>query len=47
MNPWDVQIDFWNVGQGDASTIVFPDKKLVVIDVGPFNSSISRCIISI
>ena len=42
MNPWDVQIDFWNVGQGDASTIVFPDKKLVVIDVGPFNSSISR-----
>ena len=42
MNPGDVQIDFWNVGQGDASTITFSNGAIVVIDVGPFNSSISR-----
>ena len=38
----DVQIDFWNVGQGDASSIILPDNKLILIDVGPINSTLSR-----
>jgi len=37
-----IQLDFWNVGQGDASTITLPDGSLCVIDVGPANSSLSR-----
>lgn len=37
-----VQIDFWNVGQGDGSTITLPDGSLIVIDVGPLGSSLSK-----
>ena len=30
-----ITVDFWNVGQGDASSISRPDGKMDVIDVGP------------
>ena len=32
-------VDFWNVGQGDATSIVRPDGSLDIIDVGPANDS--------
>lgn len=34
----EVTVDFWNVGQGDCSTIRTADNHLVVLDVGPRNS---------
>ncbi len=33
-----VQIDFWDVGQGDCSSIRLPDGRLILIDVGPVGS---------
>lgn len=35
-----MQIDFWDVGQGDCSVITLKDKRLVIIDVGPRSSPI-------
>lgn len=35
-----MQIDFWDVGQGDCSVITLKDEKLVIIDVGPRSSPI-------
>ncbi|MGI6353822.1 MAG: MBL fold metallo-hydrolase [Lentisphaeria bacterium] len=35
MEPEKIQLDFWNVGQGDASTITWPNERLTVIDCGP------------
>ncbi len=35
-------IDFWNVGQGDATSISLPSGDLILIDVGPKNSSLSQ-----
>lgn len=32
-------VDFWNVGQGDASSIIRPDDSWDVIDVGPAQDS--------
>lgn len=34
-----IQVDFWNVGQGDSSSLLFSDGSLVVIDVGPPGNS--------
>jgi beta-lactamase superfamily II metal-dependent hydrolase len=33
-----LRIDFWDVGQGDASVITLPDGRLIIIDVGPSES---------
>src|SRR5688500_8836106 len=33
-----LDVSFWDVGQGDCSTIHLPDGRLVVIDVGPRGS---------
>ena len=33
-----IRIDLWDVGQGDCSTIVLPDGRLIIIDVGPRGS---------
>lgn len=30
-----LEIDFWNVGQGDCTVIKLPNGKLIIIDVGP------------
>ena len=37
-----IDVDFWNVGQGDASSIRRPDNSWDVIDVGPVNSQLCR-----
>jgi beta-lactamase superfamily II metal-dependent hydrolase len=42
----DIQVDFWNVGQGDASSITLPGNELIVIDVGPMNSTFARWLCS-
>jgi beta-lactamase superfamily II metal-dependent hydrolase len=33
-----IQIDLWDVGQGDCSVIRLPDGELIIIDVGPTGS---------
>jgi competence protein ComEC len=33
-----LQIDFWDVGQGDCSVVRLPDENLIIIDVGPVGS---------
>lgn len=33
-----LEVNFWDVGQGDCSTITLPDGSLVIIDVGPRGS---------
>ncbi len=33
-----LQVTFWDVGQGDCSTITLPDGRLIIIDVGPRGS---------
>jgi hypothetical protein len=33
-----LEIDFWNVGQGDCTVIKLPDGNLIIIDVGPRGS---------
>lgn len=33
-----LQITFWDVGQGDCSTITLPDGSLIIIDTGPRGS---------
>lgn len=33
-----LEIDFWNVGQGDCTVIKLPSGKLIIIDVGPRGS---------
>lgn len=38
MKDEEVQIDFWDVGQGDCSSIRLPDGRLILIDVGPIGS---------
>ena len=38
----NVIVDFWNVGQGDASSILMPSGELILIDVGPKNSTMSQ-----
>jgi len=35
----EIQVDFWNAGQGDASSILKPDGSMDIIDVGPSDSS--------
>lgn len=40
MKPDRIQLDFWNVGQGDASTITWPNGELTVIDCGPKGNSL-------
>ena len=37
-----VVVDFWNVGQGDATSIKLPSGELILIDVGPKNSTLSQ-----
>ena len=37
-----VTIDFWNVGQGDATSIRLPTGELILIDVGPRGSTLSQ-----
>lgn len=37
-----VAVDIWNVGQGDASSIRLPSGELILIDVGPGNSTVSQ-----
>ena len=32
------EVTFWDVGQGDCSTINLPDGRLVIVDVGPRGS---------
>ena len=34
----NIQINFWDVGQGDCSTITLPDGRLIIIDTGPRGS---------
>ena len=38
--PGKLQVNFWDVGQGDCSTIVLPNGKLILIDVGPRGSPV-------
>jgi len=38
MNNKKLKIDFWDVGQGDASVVHLPDSSLIVIDTGPLGS---------
>lgn len=33
-----LEVTFWDVGQGDCSTITLPDGRLIIIDVGPRGS---------
>ena len=33
-----LEIDFWNVGQGDCTVIKLPNGRLIIIDVGPRGS---------
>jgi len=33
-----LQVDFWDVGQGDCTVIRLPSGKLIIIDVGPVGS---------
>lgn len=33
-----LQVTFWDVGQGDCSTITLPDGRLIIIDTGPRGS---------
>lgn len=33
-----LEVTFWDVGQGDCSTITLPDGSLIIIDVGPRGS---------
>jgi competence protein ComEC len=33
-----LEVTFWDVGQGDCSTITLPDGRIIIIDVGPRNS---------
>lgn len=40
-----IQLDFWNVGQGDASTITWPNGKITIIDCGPKKSPLVNFII--
>jgi len=35
----DIQIDFWTVGQGDATTIRLPNGNYIIIDVGPIKNN--------
>ncbi|MDD5598285.1 MAG: MBL fold metallo-hydrolase [Victivallaceae bacterium] len=37
-----IQVDFWNVGQGDASSIKICQNEFIFIDVGPKNSTLSQ-----
>jgi competence protein ComEC len=37
-----LRIDFWDVGQGDASVITLPDGRLIIIDVGPPDSPLQH-----
>ncbi len=39
---WKLSVDFWNVGQGDATSIRLPSGELMLIDVGPRNSTLSQ-----
>ena len=41
-----IDVDFWNVGQGDASSIRRPARSWDIIDVGPVNSQLSRYFVS-
>lgn len=34
----NIQVTFWDVGQGDCSTITLPDGRLIIIDTGPRGS---------
>lgn len=45
MTPEKIQLDFWNVGQGDASTITWPNGKITIIDCGPKKSPLVNFII--
>ncbi len=38
-------VEFWNVGQGDASSIQIAENKYILIDVGPKNSTLSQWLI--
>ena len=38
LKPWDVI--FWDVGQGDATSLCLPDGEYVLIDTGPISGSI-------
>jgi competence protein ComEC len=38
MQGQSIQINFWDVGQGDCSTITLPDGRLIIIDTGPRGS---------
>lgn len=38
--PKPIKIDFWNVGQGDASSILLPDGSFDIIDVGKHNNQL-------
>ncbi len=38
INPHHLEVTFWDVGQGDCSTITLPDGRLIIIDVGPRGS---------
>lgn len=38
----DIVIDLWNVGQGDATSVTLPSGELILIDVGPKNSSLCQ-----
>ena len=37
-----IDVDFWNVGQGDASSFRRPDRSWDIIDVGPVNSQLCQ-----
>lgn len=36
--PGNIQVNFWDVGQGDCSTITLPDGRIIIIDTGPRGS---------
>lgn len=38
MTSADLEVDFWNVGQGDCSVIKLSSGRLIIIDVGPRGS---------
>ena len=38
----NLKVEFWDVGQGDASVVTLPDGRLIIIDTGPPDSPLQH-----